>query len=76
METATNGKSQKSLGNIVSELAQTHAELWDQEDRARSKNDADVVQAKRNIDRLNQKRNDLVEQVDEIVLNSIKVTHG
>ena len=60
------------LGNLVSDLAKIHIELWDQEDLARSKSDGDVVKAKRRIDVLNQKRNDLIEKIDEFVIESLR----
>ena len=48
-------------------------ELWHQEDAARDEHasDATIAQVKRNIDRLNQRRNDWIEKLDDHLTNSI-----
>jgi len=58
------------LGDLVSRLAQTHVELWHEEDKARRPEDHAVAQAKRRIDQLNQTRNDLIEKIDERFLKN------
>ncbi len=59
---------QENFGSLVSQLAQVNIALWHEEDNARSPDDHQVAQAKRNIDRLNQQRNDLIEKLDELVI--------
>jgi len=48
-------------------------DLWHEEDKARvpEASDAEITQVKHAIDRINQRRNDLVEKMDEWLLNNL-----
>lgn len=55
---------------LVLEQHRANFDLWHEEDKARDPqaSDSDIAAVKRAIDRLNQRRNDLMERVDQMLL--------
>lgn len=66
-----------SLSRIVISQHRCNFDLWHEEDKAREPNvsDAVIAQVKRNIDKLNQARNDLITQIDELLAESLFLGH-
>ena len=66
-----------SLQSLVTALHRANFELWHAEDDARrpEAEHAATAAAKRTIDRINQQRNDAVEQIDELLLTELAVVH-
>ena len=58
------------LNRLALELAWQNYSLWHEEDKARRTDvdDGMIAQVKRNIDGFNQRRNDLIERLDEAIL--------
>ena len=61
------------LYQLVTEQHHTNFDLWHEEDKARDPDASDAIIAtvKRSIDRLNQKRNDEIEKIDESLLDEL-----
>lgn len=66
----------ETIGSLVAQLAQTNIELWHEEDKARVPDDGQVAAAKRRIDGLNQRRNDLIERIDAEVRRVVAAARG
>lgn len=63
--------------SLVSQQHEQNFRLWHEEDEARSPfaSDQQIAALKRNIDRLNQQRNDLIEKLDDAVAEVLEQHH-
>ena len=66
----------ENLIEVIYKLYRSHIELWELEDlrRDRAHNDKVRLAAADQVSKVNKKRNDLVEQVDKIIDNNLKMT--
>jgi hypothetical protein len=62
------------LGDLAGAQHRANFDLWHEEDKARDPraSDAEIAAVKRSIDRLNQSRNDLIEQIDQKLLSQLE----
>ena len=69
-------ESLTDLNAIIEQQHRANFELWHEEDQARDPEATDraIATVKHAIDRLNQRRNDLVEQIDIALLESLQPT--
>jgi hypothetical protein len=60
---------------VVCRQHQQNFKLWHQEDIARSPDvsDSDLARVKRSIDKLNQQRNDLIEELDDFIIHQLNL---
>ncbi len=63
-----------ALEHLALEQHRANFDLWHREDQARDPHatDSTISGVKRSIDKLNQRRNDLVEQIDELLLKATR----
>lgn len=66
------------LRKTISGLAETNCAIWGYEDEARRRDipDKEIAGLKRNIDKNNQKRNDLIDTIDSILRQEIEKKIG
>ncbi|MFC1559881.1 DUF4254 domain-containing protein [Candidatus Margulisiibacteriota bacterium] len=62
------------IGPLVALLSRENLYIWQLEDHVRREGlpDSEIVKAKRKIDAANQKRNDLIDRIDELLEKKLK----
>lgn len=65
-----------TIGKLIARLGETSIELWPEEDKARVTDDHQIAAGKRNIDKLNRRRNDLSERIDGEVMRVARAAQG
>ena len=70
---STQDPAEDPLTALITAQHRVNFDLWHEEDKARDPHatDAGIAQVKRAIDRLNQRRNDLVEKIDQWLLANL-----
>jgi predicted metal-dependent HD superfamily phosphohydrolase len=68
-------KTMETLGNLIDKLTIVNLKIWMCEDVKRdSANDAEIANATRKTNLLNQQRNDLIQEIDEMGISLSKGT--
>ena len=63
----------ETFGNLIDKLTIVNLKIWKFEDIKReSKDDKEIADATRNTNILNQQRNDLIQEIDEMLIESSK----
>ena len=62
------GDHREDIKVVVEDLAAMNTEMWHLQDKMRSENDKVVLSAIKIFNPFNQRRNDLIEEIDEIFL--------
>ncbi len=64
----------RTISTLIRAQHRANFDLWHEEDKARDPGatDAEIAHVKHAIDRLNQRRNDLVEQMDTLLLSQLQ----
>ena len=75
-EIKTIGEYRDDIKDVVSELVLVNTEMWHEQDKIRSDDPDKLLNAIKNISPLNQHRNDLIEEIDEIVCHYVKEDVG
>ena len=63
----------ETLGNLIDKLTIVNLKIWKYEDIKRESNkDSEIANSTRKTNILNQQRNDLIQEIDEMIINISK----